>query len=62
MTRSHTAPIKTLWAIGALLVPLFWPGGASAIQAVPSDDSFIEQGSSGTNGSATRLRVGDGGK
>jgi hypothetical protein len=45
---------------GLLLALLLWPASALAIQAVPSDDTYLD--GSSNKGNEETLRVGDGGK
>src|SRR5688500_15584865 len=45
-----------------LVALLLLPANALAIQAVPSDDTFVQVSSSNNNGDKDSLRVGDAGK
>jgi hypothetical protein len=45
-----------VWAL------LLYPGSALALQAIPRDDSYVQQSSTSTFGDKETLRVGDGNK
>ena len=47
---------------GLLLALLLWPANALAVYGFPSDDTFVENGSSSVNGNKEILKVGDSGK
>jgi hypothetical protein len=47
---------------GLLLALLLWPATALAVYGFPSDDTFVENGSSSINGNKEILKVGDSGK